>query len=80
MKDFDNNRRNFFKHTGKGVGIALGATIASNIPFNNYASAAEKDNPNQSSKIDYPFTLRDASRMTRCQMELFYGQDLLQIH
>ena len=42
MKEFDNNRRNFLKNTGKGVGIALGATIASTIPFNNYASAAEK--------------------------------------
>ena len=61
MKEFDNNRRNFLKNTGKGVGIALGATIASTIPFNNYASAAENDKPNQSSKIDYPFTLGIAS-------------------
>ena len=33
MKEFDNNRRNFLKNTGKGIGIALGATIASTIPF-----------------------------------------------
>ena len=40
MKEFDNNRRSFLKNTGKGVGIALGATIASTLPLN-YASAAE---------------------------------------
>ena len=79
MKEFDNNRRNFLKNTGKGVGIALGATIASTIPFNNYASAAEKDNPNQSSKIDYPFTLGIASGDPLPDGS-FYGQDLLQIH
>ena len=61
MKEFNNNRRNFLKNTGKRVGIALGATIVNSLPVNNYASAAENDKPKQSSKIDYPFTLGIAS-------------------
>jgi alkaline phosphatase D len=47
------NRRNFLKKTGKGVGIALGATIASSLPVN-FASA-------ESNKLAYPFTLGIAS-------------------
>ena len=42
MKEFDKNRRNFLKTTGKGVGIALGATIVNSLPVN-YASAAEAE-------------------------------------
>ena len=42
MKDFNKNRRSFLKNTGKGVGIALGATIVNSIPLN-YASAAGSD-------------------------------------
>ena len=60
LKEFDNNRRSFLKNTGKGVGIALGATLASTIPFN-YASAAQNDHPSQSNKLQYPFTLGIAS-------------------
>jgi alkaline phosphatase D len=47
------NRRSFLKKTGKGVGIALGVTIANTLPVN-FASA-------QSKKLSYPFTLGIAS-------------------
>src|SRR6476660_5674402 len=57
MEEFNNNRRNFLKNTGKGVGIALGATILNYLPVN-YASAAESD---KSNKLQYPFTLGIAS-------------------
>jgi len=60
MKDFDNKRRSFLKNTGKGVGIALGATLTSSIPFN-YASAAENGQASNSNKLQYPFTLGIAS-------------------
>ncbi|MCQ6277106.1 alkaline phosphatase D family protein [Bacillus sp. V3B] len=54
MKEVDKNRRNFLKNTGKGVGVALGVTIANSLPVN-FASAAE------SNKLQYPFTLGIAS-------------------
>src|SRR3954471_15164377 len=57
MKELDKNRRSFLKTTGKGGGIALGATIVNSLPLN-YASAAEGD---QSNKLPYPFTLGIAS-------------------
>jgi alkaline phosphatase D len=58
VKDFNYgsgtfNRRNFLKSTGKGVGIALGVTIANSLPVN-FASA-------ESNKLVYPFTLGIAS-------------------
>ena len=57
MEEFNKNRRSFLKNTGKGVGIALGATIVNSLPLN-YASAAESD---KSNKLQYPFTLGIAS-------------------
>lgn len=47
------DRRKFFKKTGKGVGIVLGATIANALPLN-LAQA-------QSNALSYPFTLGIAS-------------------
>lgn len=55
-KKFD--RRSFLKKTGKGVGIALGASIVNAIP-GHFASAAE--NNQVSKKTSYPFTLGIAS-------------------
>ncbi|QED49916.1 alkaline phosphatase [Cytobacillus dafuensis] len=57
MREFDNNRRTFLKSTGKGIGIALGATIVSSLPIGT-ASAEEN---NKSNKLQYPFTLGIAS-------------------
>ncbi|MFC0270386.1 alkaline phosphatase D family protein [Metabacillus herbersteinensis] len=47
------DRRSFLKKSGKGVGIALGASIINTFPVN-FASA-------QSNKLSYPFTLGVAS-------------------
>ncbi|MGG0274404.1 alkaline phosphatase D family protein [Bacillus rhizoplanae] len=57
MRKFDNNRRTFLKSTGKGIGIALGATIVSSLPIG-MASAEEN---NKSNNLQYPFTLGIAS-------------------
>jgi alkaline phosphatase D len=47
------DRRNFFKKTGKGVGIALGVSIVNTLPVK-FASA-------QANNLSYPFTLGIAS-------------------
>ncbi|MDQ0214486.1 alkaline phosphatase D [Oikeobacillus pervagus] len=57
MKEFDDNRRSFLKNTGKGLGIALGATLVGSLPVN-YVAAAKNKN---SKKFAYPFTLGVAS-------------------
>lgn len=56
------NRRNFLKRTGKGVGIALGASIINTLPLN-FASAESSDlhSSSESSNLAYPFTLGIAS-------------------
>lgn len=53
------DRRNFLKTTGKGVGIALGATLFNTLPVN-FASA-ESSVSSKSSNLAYPFTLGIAS-------------------
>ena len=53
---FSDNRRNFLKKTGKGMGIALGASLINTLPVN-FASAESSN----SSNLAYPFTLGIAS-------------------
>src|SRR4051794_10556575 len=53
------DRRNFLKKTGKGVGIALGATLMNTLPVT-FASAESSASSN-SSNLAYPFTLGIAS-------------------
>lgn len=52
------DRRKFLKRTGKGVGLALGAALIQSLPVN---VAAAESSSNQSSNLDYPFTLGIAS-------------------
>ncbi|USK36784.1 alkaline phosphatase D family protein (plasmid) [Bacillus sp. F19] len=52
------DRRNFFKKTGKGVAIALGASLIPTLSMN---VAAAESTSNESSNIAYPFTLGIAS-------------------
>lgn len=52
------DRRNFLRKTGKGVGLALGASLISSLPLN---VAEAKSKSNESSNIPYPFTLGIAS-------------------
>jgi alkaline phosphatase D len=55
-KHFSDNRRSFLKKTGKGMGIALGASLINTLPVN-FASAESSN----SSNLAYPFTLGIAS-------------------
>jgi alkaline phosphatase D len=57
-EDLKLDRRGFLKKTGKGVGMALGATLIPSFAMN---AAAAETAASQSNNIAYPFTLGIAS-------------------
>jgi alkaline phosphatase D len=57
-EDLKLDRRGFLKKTGKGVGLALGATLIPSFAMN---VAAVETASSQSNNISYPFTLGIAS-------------------